>query len=252
MRAVLVATAVVAAALPVLPAPAALTSGCAPAGVAVDDYRQYEGTGAGTTTFTFAVTVAPAPGCTAVGSVDYVTDPGSAIGTDFVATAGTLTWNGSNATQQVSVTIVRDAVAEPEEFFNVRLVNPHNLVPLRDKARGQIVDDDLPPIETSVDGGKICWRQQGVAEVGVHTNVPAREPITVHYRTIPIGDGKPGYYPVRDGVVTIPVGSTKGVAPVRLITDPSLPDEQFVVEIFSPSAGTLGATKALVTVRSRG
>ncbi|WP_146108110.1 Calx-beta domain-containing protein [Actinokineospora auranticolor] len=252
MRAMVLAAAVVVAALPVVPAYAS-GSGCAPASVAVGDYRQYEGTGAGTTTFSFSVSVTAPPGCAASGSVDYTTDPGTATpGVDYTPTSGTLTWNGTTDTKTVSVTIARDAAPEYEETFAVRLHSPQGLVIADNLGVGQIIDDDRPPLDTSLDGGKICWRSQGTAEIGLHTSAPARAPITIHYRTIQVGDGKPGYYPVRDGVVTIPVGETRGVAKVRLFTDEQLPDEQFVLEIFNPSAGTIGLSKVPVTVRSRG
>ncbi|WP_026424234.1 Calx-beta domain-containing protein [Actinokineospora inagensis] len=250
MRAVLLVAAVVAVALPIAPAQAAPT-GCAPATVSVGDYRQYEGTGPGTTAFTFAVTVAAAPGCTATGSVDYVTEHVTTSPADLVAASGTLTWTNSTAATTVTVGVVRDSLGEPEEAFTLRLLNPTNLTIARDKGRGQIIDDDQPPVDTSLDGGKICWRSTGTADVGVHLSTPARAPITVHYRTIPLGDNRPGYYPVKDGLITFPTGATTATAPVRLITDQSLPDEQFLVEIFSPSAGTLGLTKAPVTVKSQ-
>ncbi|GLZ41814.1 Calx-beta domain-containing protein [Actinokineospora sp. NBRC 105648] len=250
MRAVLLAAAVLAAALPVAPAVVGSATACGPAEVSVGDYRQYEGTGSGTTGFAFTVSVAVATGCAATGSVDYVTEHVTTAPADLVPATGTLHWTASTAAQQVVVGVVRDAAAEPEEAFTLRLANPQNLVIAREKGRGQVVDDDLPPVETSLDGGKICWRSQGVVELGVHTSTPARAPITVHYRTIQQGPNKPGYYPVRDGIITIPTGSTKGVATVRLITDPTLPDEQFLVEIFNPSAGTLGLSKVPVTVKS--
>ncbi|SES49199.1 Calx-beta domain-containing protein [Actinokineospora terrae] len=252
MRALLLAAAAVAVALPVVPAQTWSTAACGPAAVSVGDYRQYEGTGGpGTTGFAFAVTVATDPGCTATGSVNYVTEHITTTPSDIVAASGTLTWTDSTTATAVVVGVVRDSAPEPEEAFALRLYGAQNLVITRDRGRGQIIDDDLPPVETSLDGGKICWRYEGTAEVGVHTSTPARAPITLHYRTIHIGNNPPGYYPVKDGLITIPTGSTRGTATIRLKPDQSLPDDQFYVEIFSPSAGTLGLSKVPVTVKSK-
>ncbi|GLW95140.1 Calx-beta domain-containing protein [Actinokineospora globicatena] len=251
MRALLLAAAAVAVALPVVPAQTWTTAACGPATVSAGDYRQYEGTGPGTTAFTFLVTVSTAPGCTATGSVNYVTEHVSTTPADLVAASGTLTWTDSTTAAAVVVGVVRDSAPEPEEAFSLRLSGAQNLVIAKDRGRGQIIDDDLPPVETSLDGGKICWRYEGSVDLGVHTSTPARAPITLHYRTIHTGTNPPGYYPVKDGLITIPVGATRGTATIRLKTDQSLPDDQFYVEIFSPSAGTLGLTKVPVTVKTK-
>ncbi|MCP2269054.1 Calx-beta domain-containing protein [Actinokineospora diospyrosa] len=252
MRALLLTAVAVAVALPVIPAQTWSTTACGPAAVSVGDYRQYEGTGSGTTPFSFTVTVTTAPGCTATGSVAYATEHISTGPADITATSGTLTWTDSTDAKLVVVGVVRDGTPEPEEAFSLRLHTPQNLVITRDRGRGQIIDDDLPPVETGLDGGKICWRYESSAvEVGVHTNTPARAPITVHYRTVHTGSNPPGYYPVKDGIITIPTGSTRGTATIRLKTEPNLPDEQFYVEIFSPSAGTLGLSRVPITVKSK-
>jgi hypothetical protein len=99
----------------------------------------------------------------------------------------------------------------------------------------------------TTDGGKICWK---VCEVGVHLNTPAKAPVTVHYRTLPAGDGEPAYEPVKDGLLTIEPGTAGGTAVVGLLAPrPGQGESRFVLELFSPSAGTLGNARTEVTIK---
>ncbi len=58
-------------------------------------------------------------------SVDYTTTPGTALaGTDYTATNGTLNWaDGDSAAKTIAITILDDAIVEPEEAFAVTLSN---------------------------------------------------------------------------------------------------------------------------------
>ena len=58
-------------------------------------------------------------------TVDYATaDDSASAGQDYTATAGTLSFTGTNGeTQSVTVNLTNDAVVEDAEFFNVLLSN---------------------------------------------------------------------------------------------------------------------------------
>ncbi|MGW5054878.1 Calx-beta domain-containing protein [Actinokineospora sp. NPDC004072] len=240
-------------------APEVGLAACGDAVVSVGDYGTYEGTGgSGVRNFTFLVSVAPAAGCAATGSVQVQAVSGTAVAPgDFQATTTTVSWNGETAPRTVVVPVVADATAESTETFTVVLSNPVNLVIGDGSAVGTVIDDDDPPQRTGVDGGKICWGTDRVATAGqescrveIRTNFPARAPITVHFRTIALA--KPvGYVPVRDGLITIPVGSTVGVAEIPLVPGPRPPEERFGFELFDPSAGVLGNAKTVVTILAR-
>ncbi|WP_189208535.1 Calx-beta domain-containing protein [Actinokineospora fastidiosa] len=239
------------------PSGVSLTASCAPAAVAISNYSNYEGTGQGVRSFTFLVAVTPAAGCTATGSVQVHTSNGTAQAPgDFQATTTTVSWNGGTAPRTVTVPVIADSTAENDEGFTVVLTNPVNLVITKQTGFGAVLDDDDPPQRTGVDGGKICWaidrgtNSEQTCRVAIRTNLPARAPITVHFRTIAL-DKPVGYEPVRDGLITIPVGSTTGVAEIKLLPGPRPAEERFVFELFDPSAGVLDSPRTVVTILAK-
>ncbi|MGW3966696.1 Calx-beta domain-containing protein [Amycolatopsis sp. NPDC005003] len=241
----------------------AVAHGCGPASVAVADRTLYEGTPAfgerspAYTTFAFTVSVTAAAGCAPTGSVSYRTEDGSPGATgpaDYVPVEGQLSWAGDFSSRTVAVQVVKDAAGEPDEPFLLRLFDPVGLVPADDSAVGGILDDDgavALPIVVSTDGGKICWH---VCTVGVGIGGgPAKAPVTVHYRTSALGTGEPAYVPVKDALVTIPAGASGGSAVVKLLDgNPGQAESRFVLELFAPSAGTLGNARTEVTIKPGG
>lgn len=240
----------------------AAAAGCGPASVSVADRTLYEGTpdagepGPAYTTFTFTVSV-KAAGCAPTGSVSYKTEdsaPGATSPADYLPAEGRLSWTGDSGPRTIAVQVVQDATREPNEPFLLRLSDPVGLVLVDDLAAGGILDDDGgdgPPIVVSTDGGKICWQ---VCTVGVKLGGgPAKAPVTVHYRTLPLGTGEPAYVPVKDAKVTIPAGASGGSAVVELLAgQPGQAESRFVLELFSPSAGTLGNARTEVTIKPGG
>ncbi|WP_233224072.1 Calx-beta domain-containing protein [Amycolatopsis sp. CA-128772] len=238
----------------------AVAAGCGPASVAVADRTLYEGTpaagepGPAYTTFAFTVSVTAAAGCAPTGSVAYQTvdgAPGATSPADYVPVAGQLSWTGDASPRTVAVQVVKDAAGEPNEPFLLRLSDPVGLVLADDLAAGGILDDDGaagPPVVVSTDGGKICWR---VCTVGVRLDDPAKAPVTVHYRTLPLGTGEPAYVPVKDATVTIPPGASAGSAAVELL-EGEQGESRFVLELFAPSAGKLGNARTEVTIKPGG
>ncbi|QKV72462.1 Calx-beta domain-containing protein [Amycolatopsis sp. Hca4] len=230
--------------------------------MAVADRTLYEGTPApgerGYTTFEFTVSVTAAAGCAPTGSVAYKTEdgvPGATTPADYVPAEGRLTWTGDAGPRTVAVQVVKDAAGEPDEAFLLRLSDPVGLVLGDDLAAGGILDDDgaaALPIKVSTDGGKICWHVCTVG-VGLDSGGPAKAPVTVHYRTLPLGTGEPAYVPVKDAVVTIPAGASGTGAVVKLLDPrPGQVESGFVLELFSPSAGTLGNARTEVTIKPGG
>ena len=71
------------------------------------------------------LTVTRTQGADGAISVDYTTVPGTATaGLDYIATAGTLTWqHGDNSPRTIRATLREDKVVEPGETFTVRLGN---------------------------------------------------------------------------------------------------------------------------------
>lgn len=151
-----------------------LASSCSAPSVAVGDFPAYEGTAPGSRTFTFLVTIVPAPGCAAVGSVQVGTLDGTAVAPgDYQAASTTVTWNGDTTPQAVTVAVLADPTAEPDEYFRVALSNPVGVVVTRPVGVGTVLDDDDPPQRTGVDGGKICWSTGPAPQTGgAHATAP--------------------------------------------------------------------------------
>ena len=79
----------------------------------------------GTTNFVFTVTLSAASGQTV--TVDFATANGSAVAPgDYATNSGVLTFNSGTLTQTITIQVVGDAVAEPNETFTVNLSNATN------------------------------------------------------------------------------------------------------------------------------
>ena len=96
----------------------------------------------------FTVTMSEAS--TQAVTVDYVTANGTALaGSDYTTTSGTLTIPVNTLTGTISVPVLNDAVAEPDETFTVTLSNPSNATVADDVGIGTITDDEIPIAPTS-------------------------------------------------------------------------------------------------------
>ena len=75
-------------------------------------------------------------------TVNFATANGTALaGSDYIATSGTLTFSPGQTEKTVSVTLIRDAVAEPAETFYLNLSSPSiNLATPDTQAAARIVD----------------------------------------------------------------------------------------------------------------
>ena len=75
--------------------------------------------------------------------VGYATTDGTAVaGEDYLATEGTLTFAPGKSNQTLSVSLLDDAVYEPEEKFGLELSSPANATLGVSAATGTIIDDD--------------------------------------------------------------------------------------------------------------
>jgi len=119
--------------------------------VSVDDVTVTEGD-SGTTNAVFTVALSePTP---ATVKVDYHASPRSAtLGSDFLATSGTLTFPPNDTSQTVGVQVVGDTTDEPDEEFALDLSDPVAAT-LGDAAGlGTILDDDPTPTGGGPGGG---------------------------------------------------------------------------------------------------
>ena len=109
----------------------------------------------GTTNMAFTVTLSKASDKTV--TVGYSTANGTATaGTDYTATAGTLTFAAGATSQKFTVAVMGDTTVEPTETFSVTLANPTNVTLATATATGTITTDDsaTPPPATGDRWGK--------------------------------------------------------------------------------------------------
>ena len=100
---------------------------------------------AGTSTVSVAVTLDQAS--TRTVSYDFTTvDQTASAGSDYVTSAGTLTYAPGETTKNVSVTVNGDATVEPNETFLVRLSNPTNGTVQTNDGVVTITNDDFTDV----------------------------------------------------------------------------------------------------------
>jgi large repetitive protein len=112
-------------------------------GISIDDVTAPEGN-VGTSTATFTLTLSGPSGLPV--SVEWATADGTATaGSDYEAESGTVSFGAGETTKQVSVTIIGDAIHEPNETFTIPLTNPTNAGVEATPGTGTILDDDKAP-----------------------------------------------------------------------------------------------------------
>jgi hypothetical protein len=108
--------------------------------LSVDDVSIVEGN-SGTKTMTFTVMLSAASALTV--TANFATaDITATAGSDYLATNGPLTFNPSETTKTISVTVNGDISFEPDETFTVTLSNPSNSTISKAVGTGTIHNDD--------------------------------------------------------------------------------------------------------------
>jgi hypothetical protein len=159
-------------------------------GVSVSDVRLTEGPGA-TAVFRVSLDTAPAAGKTT--RVDFATvDVGALAGQDYTAASGTLVFRSGEPLQQsVSVALIDDAVAEPNERFQLRLSRARNASLVDRTGVATIVDNDTvtnrpPACRIDEPAGAVTTRAGGGVRFGATVSDPDGNPVSVQW-TFPGG-----------------------------------------------------------------
>ena len=104
----------------------------------------------GTTSFTFDVTLS-SPSASTV-SVHFETEEGTSTPwADFTPTVGNLSFAPAELTKTITVPVIGDAAAEPDETFFLFLSTPQNATVGTGTGVGTIVNDDAAPPRTRFD-----------------------------------------------------------------------------------------------------
>lgn len=187
-------------------------------------------------------------------SVDFATaDETARAPGDYAAAAGRLTFEAGAGLARISVEILSDPLAEPDEVFYVNLANAAGATLAAPRARVTITDNNpasLPQIflrDAAVVEGPA--RGSTHAEFDLFLSRPSPQPVRVDYST---GNGSAlgGLdFVIAAGTVTFAPPHTNATISVTVNGDDTPePTETFLVRLSQPINGTLGVTQAVGTI----
>ena len=217
--------------------------------LSINDVAVTEGTG-GPNNATFTVTLSGTPSSLTPISVDYTTVNDTATaGSDYTATAGTLTFAVGETTKSIVVPIITDSLAEPNETFTVTLSNSPDATIADGSGQGTINNDDQATLsinDVSVGEGNASTAN---ATFVVSLNVARPETITVAYTTVPGTAKAPSDYTTTSGTLTFAPNDLTKTIPVPIIGDVfAEPNENYTVVLSSPTNATLADDTGLGTI----
>jgi chitinase len=217
----------------------------ATAKLTIDDASVLEGN-SGTTPAIFNVHLQPA-NAIVTATVDYVASGNSATaGSDFVATAGTLTFHAGETLKTITVQVLGDTLNEGNELFIVQLSNPVNASIDRDLAFGTIIDDDLggPPVPVvTIPSISVTEGDSGTknATFTAQLSFPSVAVSRVRWQTQDGTATAGSDYIASSGEVVFQPGETSKPFTVPIIGDTLFePDETFTIIITGTDNATAG------------
>ncbi|MEY2518221.1 MAG: large repetitive protein, partial [bacterium] len=213
-----------------------------------------EGAAGTTRTVTLTLTLSsPAAGGE---TVAYATSNGTATASsDYTAASGVVTFAAGATTATITLTVLGDDVAEPDETFVVTLSSPSGLVLGSPSSSTVTISNDdvagarsVSIADTSVTEGNSASK---TVTLTLTLSAPAVGGETVAWATSNGTAAAGSDYTAASGFVTFAAGATTATFSVTVIGDSVVePNETFVVTLSSPTGGlTLGSpSSATVTI----
>ena len=205
--------------------------------ISIGDVTISEGN-SGTKTASFTVSRSG----TAAFTVDFATANGAAAApSDYVATAGTLSFAAGQATQTVSVTINGDTTIEPNETFFVNLTNPTNGGTIGDgQGLGTIINDDGTAVvgDISIGDATISEGNSGTKTASFTVSRTGTAAFTVDFATANGTAAAPSDYVATAGTLSFAAGQATQMVSVAINGDSTVePNETFFVNLTNPTNG---------------
>jgi hypothetical protein len=210
-----------------------------PPQVSINNVSVKEGN-SGTSNATFTVNLSAASAVLV--TVDYVTIDGTATaGSDYLATSGTLTFAPGQTSKTITVQVLGDRIAEPNETFGVSLGNAKGATIAGGPGIGTILDDE-PRISIS-DVSKKEGRagQTTLFTFTVTLSAAYDQPVTMSFKTTN-GTAKTtdNDYVAKTGTLTFAPGETTKIITIVVNGDNKKEsDETFYLELFANSSNSL-------------
>ena len=192
-------------------------------------------------TVTFTVALSGASGKTVTAT--YATGGGTATAeSDYTSATGTLSFAPGETSKTVTVTVLPDAVDEPDETFDLTVSAATEATVADASGRATIADDDGPPALSVADATVVEGDAGTTNAAFTVTLAPASgKTVTVRYATSNGTAAAPGDYATATGTLTFAPGETSKIVTVPVVGDSAdEADETFTVTLS-------GATEALIT-----
>jgi len=216
--------------------------------ISINDATVVEGD-SGTTTASFIVSLSSPSGQTV--TVDYATQDGTATaGSDYTATAGTLTFPPGTTVLPLPVSVNGDVAPETNETFFVNLSNPANATVADGQGLGTIADDDTG-IVLFINDVTVTEGNAGTttATFTVSLSSGVGQQVTVDYATANGTATAPADYLAAAGTLTFPPGSTTQNVSVTVNGDLlDEADETFFVNLSNPTNATIADGVGMGTI----
>jgi len=216
--------------------------------LSIDDVSVLEGH-TGTVNAVFTVTLSTASDQTV--TVDFATANGTAtVGSDYVATSGTVTFPTGTISQTITVVVNGDVLDESNETFFVNLSNPTNAIIGDAQGSGTITDDD-DVLSLSINDVTVTEGNTGMvnADFTVTLSVSSGQTVTVDFATADGTATAGSDYVATSGTVTFAPGTTTQMITVMVngdVIDES--DETFFVNLSNAANATIGDNQGTGTI----
>lgn len=183
-------------------------------------------------------------------TVDYATNSGTATaGSDFTATAGTLSFATGEASKTITIPIIDDSMYEGNETFSVTLSNPLVYQLKNPTATVTISANDAPTIAFNPVNYTIGEAGGSAALTVTRTGDPSPA-VSVNYATANSTASAGSDYTAVSGTLNFGSGETTKTINVPIIDDGiSEGSESFRVQLAAPGGGAvLGTSSAAVVI----
>jgi hypothetical protein len=194
----------------------------------------------GTSNATFTVNLS-APSAVPV-TVDYSTIDGTATaGSDYLATSGTLTYAPGQTSKTITVQVIGDRIAEPNETFGVGLGNAIGATIAGGPGIGTILDDEPRISISDVARKEGRTGQTTLFTFTVTLSAAYDQPVTVSYRaTDGTATTRDSDYVAKTGTLTFNPGETTKTITIIVNGDSKKEaDETFFVDLFGNSLNSM-------------
>ncbi|MBL6704817.1 MAG: VCBS repeat-containing protein [Planctomycetaceae bacterium] len=189
-------------------------------------------------------------------TVDFRTVENTALsGTDFIANAGTITFQPGEVLQTIRIQAIGDTLPEQDEVFFVELSNPTGAAVISDRqAQGLISDDDggnpLPTI--AITSQVLPAEGNGTnttVVLTVNLSAVSTNTVTVEFETGGLTAISNVDFVQTMGTVTFAPGETTQTVSVDVVGDRLFEaDETFAVNLLNPVNATLSTSAGIVTI----